>query len=148
MGPPEETRAKGDEAPRRSVIDQFVERTLRAVEDARVEGRELGRQLRPRFREAAKDVRRLLDRGFQDLGAFKEDVEGKLRQTVIMTRLTREDAEALDLLVEAGLFDSRSQAVAYFVHAGLQSRAELLERVRRTVDRISELREELQRGLA
>ncbi len=146
MTPKEEE--SGVETPsRKNVIDQFVERTLRAVEDARAEGRELSRQLRPRFREAAKDMKKLLDRGFQDLGAFKDDVEGKLRQTVIMTRLTKDDADALDLLVEAGLFESRSQSVAYFVHAGLENRAELLEKVRRTAGKISDLRAELQKGL-
>jgi Arc/MetJ-type ribon-helix-helix transcriptional regulator len=112
-----------------------------------VEGRELSRQLRPKFREAAKDMKRILERGFQDLGAFRDDVEGKLRQTVIMTRLTKDDADALDLLVEAGLFESRSQCVAYFVHAGLESRAELLDKVRRTAGKISDLRAELQKGL-
>ncbi len=146
MSPKEEE--SGEETPaRKNVIDQFVERTLRAVEDARVEGRELSRQLRPRFREAAKDMKRILERGFQDLGAFRDDVEGKLRQTVIMTRLTKDDADALDVLVEAGLFESRSQCVAYFVHVGLESRAELLDKVKRTVGKISDLKTELQKGL-
>ncbi|RLE98113.1 MAG: hypothetical protein DRJ57_03880, partial [Thermoprotei archaeon] len=58
-------------------------------------------------------------------------------------RLPQGDVEMIDLLVEAGVFRSRSEAVAYFTHKGLEASRDLLERVKSKVEELKRIREEL-----
>ncbi|RLF03461.1 MAG: hypothetical protein DRK00_08750 [Thermoprotei archaeon] len=58
-------------------------------------------------------------------------------------RLPRGDLEVIDLLVEAGVFRSRSEAVAYFTHRGLEASKDLLERVKSKVEELRRIREEV-----
>jgi Arc/MetJ-type ribon-helix-helix transcriptional regulator len=71
----------------------------------------------------------------------------KERGNVIMTRLSDEDLEEVDALVEVELFKSRSEAVAYFIHEGIKARKDLFERVKPTVDRIRQLKKEARENL-
>jgi Arc/MetJ-type ribon-helix-helix transcriptional regulator len=65
------------------------------------------------------------------------------RGNVVMVRLGNEAVERLDLLVEAGLFGSRSEAAAFLVGAGIQSQQELFEKIGRKSTEIQKLRREL-----
>ena len=65
------------------------------------------------------------------------------RGNVVMVRLGNEAVEQLDLLVEAGLFGSRSEAVAFLVGAGMKSQQELFEKIGRKSTEIQKLRREL-----
>jgi len=71
----------------------------------------------------------------------------KERGNVIMTRLSNEDLEELDALVEVELFKSRSEAVAYFIHEGIKARKDLFDKVKPTVDRIRQLKKEVRETL-
>jgi Arc/MetJ-type ribon-helix-helix transcriptional regulator len=71
----------------------------------------------------------------------------KERGNVIMTRLSDEDLEEIDALVELELFKSRSEAVAYFVHEGTKARKDLFEKVKPTVDKIRQLKKEARENL-
>jgi len=71
----------------------------------------------------------------------------KERGNVIMTRLSDEDLEEIDALVEVELFKSRSEAVAYFIHEGVKARKDLFEKVRPTVDKIRQLKKEARANL-
>ena len=65
------------------------------------------------------------------------------RGTVVMVRLGKEAVERLDLLVEAGLFGSRSEASAFLVGAGIRSQQDLFEKIGRKSTEIRKLRREL-----
>ncbi|MEM1641855.1 MAG: ribbon-helix-helix protein, CopG family, partial [Desulfurococcaceae archaeon] len=62
-------------------------------------------------------------------------------------RLREEDARIIDELVDAGIFRSRSEAVAFFTHKGIEASREWLEKVKEQIERIKELRDEVRREL-
>jgi ATP-dependent Clp protease ATP-binding subunit ClpA len=66
------------------------------------------------------------------------------KATVVTCRLTEEDVQALDDLVEAGVRSTRSDAAAWLIHIGIEANAQLLETVRGTVAEIRRLREQAQ----
>lgn len=64
--------------------------------------------------------------------------------TVITCRIWPRDLEAIDLLIEAGIRNTRSDAAAWLIHAGIETHRELFERVQSTVADIRRLREQAQ----
>jgi len=62
-------------------------------------------------------------------------------------RLRREDADVIDELVSAGIFKSRSEAVAFFVRRGIEASKEWLEKVRENIKKIKELQEEVKKEI-
>ncbi len=85
--------------------------------------------------------------GFRDeiLETVGEALKG--RDNVVMTRLNDEVLEKIDALVEIELFKSRSEAVAYFISEGLNSKGDIFDRVMPTMGRIRQLKEELKQSL-
>ena len=75
-----------------------------------------------------------------------ERLEG--RSNVVMTRLNDEDLRQIDALVEVEVFKSRSEATAFFIKEGIQSRKDLFQRVLPTVDKIRDLKDEAKRLLS
>src|SRR5262249_37528294 len=65
------------------------------------------------------------------------------RDNVVAVRVNDDSLTAIDALVEAGLFKTRSEAAAFLIHEGIQAKADILQRVQDTVSRITKLREEL-----
>ncbi|MGH2460609.1 MAG: hypothetical protein ACRDIY_17285, partial [Chloroflexota bacterium] len=63
---------------------------------------------------------------------------------VITCRIWPRDLEAIDLLVEAGIRNTRSDAAAWLIHAGIEGNHELFERVQTTVADIRRLRQRVQ----
>ena len=66
-----------------------------------------------------------------------------IRNTVISVRVDDGAVQAIDLLVRAGLAQSRSEAAAQFVAMGIASAAELLVRANRLADHLQQLKSEL-----
>jgi len=73
------------------------------------------------------------------------ELEG--RSNVVMTRLNDEDLVKIDALVEVEVFKSRSEAAAFFIKEGIQSRKDLFQKVMPTVDRIRELKDQAKKSL-
>ncbi len=69
------------------------------------------------------------------------------RTNVVMTRLSDEDLQQIDALVEVEAFKSRSEAAAFFIKEGIQARKDLFEKVMPTVDKIRELKEQAKQSL-
>jgi Arc/MetJ-type ribon-helix-helix transcriptional regulator len=67
------------------------------------------------------------------------------RGNVVMVRLGDAAVAALDQLVEAGLFGSRSEAAAFLVGAGIDGQRELLKRVAKHSAEIRKIRQSLKR---
>jgi hypothetical protein len=69
------------------------------------------------------------------------------RANTIMTRVSDEDLQTLDILVEAGLASSRSECAAMLLHEGIIARKDMIQKVRDTADQIRKLRESMREEL-
>ncbi len=136
---PEEEQGK-------DMVDRMVNRFTQALDQVEVKSRSARENLRRELKAAARDVRRLVDHGLGSIDAFISNPQE--RPVVVMTRLSRQDVKAMDLLVDSGLFESRSQCASYFINAGLEARKDLLEKVQDTSRRINDLRDDLKRTLS
>ena len=67
------------------------------------------------------------------------------RDNVVTCRVDTQTLDALDALVEAGVYDTRSAAAARLIRAGLEANQPLLEKVYAAVAEIRRVREETQR---
>ena len=65
------------------------------------------------------------------------------RGNVVMVRVNDETLEHLDMLVEAELVKSRSEAAALLINEGIQSNDDLFGRIREITDKIAALRSQL-----
>lgn len=87
-----------------------------------------------------------------DLGIDGDKVQAEVARalhrqakgSVITCRIWSHDLEAIDLLIEAGIRNTRSDAAAWLIHAGIAANAELFERVQSTVADIRRLRQQAQ----
>jgi len=82
-------------------------------------------------------------------GTIDQEIELELatRGNVVMTRLTDEDLNMVDAMVSLEVFSSRSEAVAYFTHAGLEQKKEMTARVMPYVEQIKKLKAEAKSAL-
>ena len=119
--------------------------------------------LRKRFKRAVrarkariKEIRiRLPEITLPDFGRIVEEMETSLTTgwsktpsiVVSSIRLPRSDLNIIDALVEAGIFRSRNEGIAFFVHRGIESSREWLERVKSKIEEIRRLREETRKEL-
>lgn len=71
--------------------------------------------------------------------------KGEGRGNVVMARLSDEALGRIDQLVEATVFQSRSEAMAFLVGAGIQSQKELFDRLSSHTDEIRKLKEQLRK---
>ena len=78
-----------------------------------------------------------------------EQVEEAIRQAlgsrgnVVMVRVSDEILEYLDMLVESGLFKSRSESAAFLLQAGVKANRKLFGEIQAKIDEIQRLREDL-----
>lgn len=78
---------------------------------------------------------------------MKLDTELGGRSNVVMTRLNDENVQQIDALVEVEVFNSRSEAAAFFIKEGMQARTDLFENIMPTVAKIKELKEQAKKSL-
>lgn len=100
---------------------------------------EKGEQTTKRTTDAAKVALSHGDDGLRVL--FRGGPEGP-REFVVACRVEPTDLAAIDVLVEAGLRGSRSEAAAWLIREGIEAQSELLEEVRGTVAQIRKLRQD------
>ena len=74
-------------------------------------------------------------------GALRPFSEGK-RDNTVMTRLSDEDLKDMDMLIGIGLFESRSEAVAYLTHEGIIAKREMFEQLTNKLEQIEKIRGE------
>jgi Arc/MetJ-type ribon-helix-helix transcriptional regulator len=67
------------------------------------------------------------------------------RGNVVMARLSDDALGRIDQLVEATVFQSRSEAMAFLVGAGIQSQKEMFDRLSSHTDEIRKLKEQLRK---
>ncbi len=73
-------------------------------------------------------------------------IHGKLTSTgranVVASRIGDDDLQLIDVLMEAGVFNTRSEAVAYLVGEGIKARRDTFEKVSRSLEEIRKTRKE------
>ncbi len=118
-------------------------------------------ELRSKMREAIRSAYRKGQgiisvgiRSLPDIGKIIDDAMEIARKgleeatTVISSvRIPESDAKIIDELVNAGLFKSRNEALAFFVHKGIESSKDWLNKVNERITRIKELRDEIRKEL-
>ncbi|HEX2184602.1 MAG TPA: hypothetical protein VHN78_03735, partial [Chloroflexota bacterium] len=67
------------------------------------------------------------------------------KDSVLTCRVAAEDLTAIDMLVEAGIRSTRSDAAQWLIHAGIEANKALFEQVESTVGEIRRLREQARR---
>ncbi len=83
--------------------------------------------------------------GVSILGAIKAIRSS--RTSVVMARVSKENLQRLDDLVDCGLTNSRSESAAFLIAEGVKARAELYEKIHEHSQVIRNAREELRRLL-
>jgi Arc/MetJ-type ribon-helix-helix transcriptional regulator len=68
---------------------------------------------------------------------------GENRSNVVMVRLSDDAVKHIDLLVAASLFNSRSEAAAFLIGAGIENQKDLLEKLNVHTEEINKLKEQL-----
>jgi ATP-dependent Clp protease ATP-binding subunit ClpA len=93
----------------------------------------------------AAGVLSMLDVDIEKARAEVTLVLGSLpKGNVVACRVPPRDLEAIDLLVAAGIRNTRSDAASWLIHAGIESNRELFEKVQATVAEIRRLRRQVQ----
>jgi Arc/MetJ-type ribon-helix-helix transcriptional regulator len=67
------------------------------------------------------------------------------RANVVASRIGDEDIRLIDMLIEAGVFSTRSEAVAYLVNEGIKARRDTFEKVSTSLEEIRKTRKEAER---
>jgi len=62
------------------------------------------------------------------------------RSNVVASRIGDEELKIIDMLIEAGLFETRSEAVAYLVNEGIKARQDIIEKVSSALEEIRKIR--------
>ena len=94
---------------------------------------------------ALSDLSRALSEVLSDIRSEIEKGIVRGASSVISVRIPDEDLRIIDMLVESGIFKSRSEAVAYFTHKGIKSSEELLRKIKERVDELFRLKSELEK---
>ncbi|MEM2598597.1 MAG: hypothetical protein QW482_02650 [Thermoproteota archaeon] len=139
-------------------LDEFMDR----VEDVEDEIRDRIRELKKGVRrevyavglggpEARVAVARLPEVKIPDIGRLIEESLSKAfsgaSMIVSSVRLPRVDLDLIDALVEAGIFRSRNEGIAFFAHKGIEASKDWLLKVREKIEEIKKLQEETKREL-
>ena len=66
--------------------------------------------------------------------------EPKSRDNIVMTRLWNSDLRIVDALISLEIFKSRSEAVAFLVHEGIQAKNTLVDTILPAIERIEEIK--------
>lgn len=65
------------------------------------------------------------------------------RDNVVMVRINDESREKMDMLIDAGLFKSRSECAAFLIHQGIAAQEPLFGKMKEKVEKIQKIRDEL-----
>ena len=151
--PPDEVEELKEE------VGEFVERWEDALEDLADAVRELTVSAVRLRRRAAPlpDVGRIIEQSFEQATKGLEAALARLKEALergaggpsftISVRLPQRDLEVVDALVEAGVFRSRSEAVAFFAHKGIEDSKPLFKDALAKLEELKALREKLREEL-
>jgi Arc/MetJ-type ribon-helix-helix transcriptional regulator/DnaJ-domain-containing protein 1 len=96
--------------------------------------------------EALRHTARTAEDALKNLREVFREVTRAVAETVVVSaRIHSSDLELIDRLVDAGVFKSRSEAVAYFTRKGIEASRDWINRALEQAERIRELKRSLRR---
>jgi Arc/MetJ-type ribon-helix-helix transcriptional regulator len=107
----------------------------------------------PPFDEFIRGVDLSMDRIVKATEELVEGIErsiedfGRRFTQVVSVRIRDRDLEVVDKLVDAGIFKSRSEAVAFFARKGIEASKEWIEKALEQAKRIKEIQESLRKEI-
>ncbi len=93
---------------------------------------ELGAQVERIAVKTAESIKKVIDKALV------------ARNTVLTIRVNDESNKKLRMLVDAGLFKSRSESAAFLIQEGVKSQEALFSKISSKLKKIDEIKEELQ----
>ncbi|MEM2021659.1 MAG: ribbon-helix-helix domain-containing protein [Zestosphaera sp.] len=91
-------------------------------------------------------IREGVEKALESLEETLSMTFGKPSQ-VVSVRIREDDLEVIDRLVEAGIFRSRSEAVAYFTRKGVEASSEWINKATEQAKKIKELQDSIRKEL-
>jgi Arc/MetJ-type ribon-helix-helix transcriptional regulator len=92
---------------------------------------EIGDQMEKLATKTAESIKKAIDKALAS------------RNTVLTIRVNEESNKKLNMLVETGLFRSRSESAAFLIEEGIRSQEALFGRIRGKLETIDKIRDEL-----
>jgi Arc/MetJ-type ribon-helix-helix transcriptional regulator len=94
------------------------------------------------FEEFGDSVGRFATRTFETI---KETIDKSLdsRNTVLTIRVNEEANKKLNMLVNAGIFKSRSESAAFLIEEGVKHQEELFKKIAEKLEKIERIKDEL-----
>ncbi|MEM2204620.1 MAG: hypothetical protein QXI22_09740 [Sulfolobales archaeon] len=146
-------RGKGEELERTiRDLESYVEKK---IYDMRDRLRELADRIRSRYGvgrvigismlplRIAEDIGRTVSRALEESIDVIEQAVGRVSTTVLSVRIRDDDLKVIDSLVDSGVFRSRSEAVAFFTHKGIEYSKDWIERAKDKIEKIKQLQDEI-----
>ena len=94
-----------------------------------------------------KDMERISEEMASIFDKLRIPFKVKNRGNVVLTRLSDEDLALVDILVETGLYGSRSEATAYLVHEALLAKKDALQKLAAKLEQIRKIKDEAKKIL-
>ncbi len=104
------------------------------------EGEGIGAGLLRSFGTTLEKVRAQTFQAIALTSGGKAAEQSPLKSNVVTCRIDGRDLDAVDVLIEAGIRSTRSDAAAWLIHAGIEANRPLFEKVYGTVAEIRRLR--------
>ncbi len=156
-----------DEKTMKEIVDEFKDKVNEAIKEVssvfsdimkRFKKTDVGLIMPFPFCRVSKVFMRSFDDIFNSMAeifrSIEEAVEESLEDVargrlsnVISARIGKKELELIDQLVDAGVFRSRSEAIAYFVRRGVESSREWIEKTLEKIKKIKELQESIRKEL-
>lgn len=140
-------------------VDEFFDRWGDILESLVDEVRELTRSAeKARGRVVViSDFGKVIEQSLEQTAKSLEVALAKLKEALekgfegpsyaVSVRLPQRDLEVVDALVEAGIFKSRSEAIAFFAHRGIEASKPLFKEALAKLEELKTLREKLKEEL-
>jgi len=90
------------------------------------------------------NLSKTLAEAFNEVRAEVEKGIVKDVSTVVSVRVSEHDLKIIDLLVNVGVFRSRSEALSFFIKKGIKASEDILKKVRERIEELSKLVNELE----
>ncbi len=97
---------------------------------------EIGQQVEKFATRTAESIRKVIDKALA------------ARNTVLTIRINDESNKKLSMLVDAGLFKSRSESAAFLIQEGIKSQEALFAKITSKMEKIDKIKEELKNVLS
>ena len=104
--------------------------------DYLVNGKELGEKIKDIMKNIEERVKQAEER-LKEIDIRLSIPSVSYRSNVVASRIGNEELSVIDMLIEAGLFKTRSEAVAYLVGEGIKARKDIIKKVSSSLKEIT-----------